>query len=164
MTTVRCIIINGRIRRGTVMDVRATEPIILADDFLCIEDGLINSIHIWGSWLFDMVMPPAFYLSIWSDNPDGPGGFSQPELELWGRYFGYGDYIESLYTTTNGEFWYDPTSQLLLPFADLMIWQYDFTIPDSEAFVQEVGTTYWLSMTVMGLPPDPNIGFGWKHL
>ena len=144
------------------MDVRATEPIILADDFLCIEDGLINSIHIWGSWLFDMVMPPAFYLSIWSDNPDGPGGFSQPELEFWGRYFGYGDYIESLYTTTNGEFWYDPTSQLLLPFADLMIWQYDFTIPDSEAFVQEVGTTYWLSMTVMGLPPDPNIGFGWK--
>ncbi|MCK4313025.1 MAG: hypothetical protein KAW88_09860, partial [Candidatus Cloacimonetes bacterium] len=144
------------------VDVRATEPIILADDFECTETGLINSIHIWGSWLYDQVFEPTFYLSIWSDDPDVPG-FSQPEIELWGRFFDFSQYsYYDYYTSSPGEFWYDPLNPPIIPNADFTIWQYDFTIPDSVAFVQEQGVTYWLCMTVYGVPPEPYIGFGWK--
>lgn len=31
-------------------DVNATEPVVLADDFLCTETGWIKDIHFWGSW------------------------------------------------------------------------------------------------------------------
>ena len=143
------------------MDVRATEPLILADDFLCTDNGLINSIHIWGSWFFDEMIPPPFEITIWSDNPQGPQGYSQPELLLWSRLFNPGEYTEFLYNQVpDGEWWYDPLQYIVLPMADFNIWQYDFSIPDDEAFVQEQGTIYWLGIKVLGVPPD--LGFGWK--
>jgi len=37
----------------TGIDVYATNPKVLADDFLCTQTGLITDIHIWGSWLGD---------------------------------------------------------------------------------------------------------------
>src|SRR3990170_7895753 len=37
----------------TGVDVKATYPKVLADDFLCTSTGPITDIHIWGSWLYD---------------------------------------------------------------------------------------------------------------
>src|SRR5262249_233900 len=37
------------------LDVKATRPKILADDFRCIRPGLINGVTVWGSWLGDQV-------------------------------------------------------------------------------------------------------------
>jgi len=143
------------------IDVRATEPIILADDFLCIESGLINSIHIWGSWKWDEYLMPDFNLTIWSDNPCGPEGYSQPKNELWSGFFTSGQYTDSIYySSLDGEYWYDPLTLELTPNADYNIWQYDFIIPDSLAFEQVQDSIYWLAIQVLNVP-EP-MGFGWK--
>ncbi|MBS3768433.1 MAG: hypothetical protein KGY75_10000, partial [Candidatus Cloacimonetes bacterium] len=145
----------------TGIDVRATEPVILADDFLCTESGLINSIHIWGSWKEDMLSEmPTFTLSIWSDNPNGPGGYSQPDELLWTKDYDFTAYTYSIYHTVDeGEYWWDPYTGDWLSPGDWTVWQYDFAIPDSEAFEQVEDSTYWLSVQVF----DPmELDFGWK--
>ena len=35
------------------LDVKATQPNIVADDFLCTKTGAITNIQVWGSWLGD---------------------------------------------------------------------------------------------------------------
>jgi len=30
--------------------VNATQPLILADDFMCMETGWIKDVHFWGAW------------------------------------------------------------------------------------------------------------------
>ena len=49
----------------TGIDVNATAPYILADDFLCIETGPITDIHIWGSWYHDM-LPAGSHVYHWN--------------------------------------------------------------------------------------------------
>src|SRR5512137_3002215 len=60
------------------LDVKATAPKILADDFLCTQTGPITDVHIWGSWLYDRLpydpatnqpdpTAPTFKLSIHAD-------------------------------------------------------------------------------------------------
>ena len=137
---------------------------IVADDFLCVESGPINSIHIWGSWKYDEMIPDdvIFDLSIWSDNPNGAGGWSEPDQLLWERQFVPGEYNESLYyVTPDGECWYDPCTGEFLNPGDYVIWGYDFIIPDADAFMQEAGTIYWLSIRTHFAEPEPN-EFGWK--
>lgn len=36
-------------------DVKATDPLCLADDWMCSESGEVTDIHFWGSWLDDQV-------------------------------------------------------------------------------------------------------------
>ena len=43
------------------LDVMATEPFVLADDFECAETGYIKDIHFWGSWF-------GGYSDAWNDN------------------------------------------------------------------------------------------------
>ena len=101
----------------TGMDVLANAPYpgattptakLLADDWQCSASGPVTDIHIWGSWLED-VLPTrqqddqiiddpenvAFRLSIFSDIPAGAaGGYSRPGEKLW----------EGLYSPTpNGQ-------------------------------------------------------------
>jgi len=133
---------------------------ILADDFLCTETGPINSIHFWGSYWYDYALEPLFELGIWSDNPMGENGWSEPDLLLWSRDFMPGEYDCNLYLeTTDGEHWYDPcTGNLQFP-GDYFIWEYDFTIPNEEAFFQEDDTIYWLSVRALF---EDEAYFGWK--
>src|SRR5205085_7160156 len=43
---------------------------VLADDFICTNTGPVTDIHIWGSWLNDLVDPtPTFWLGIYYDVP-----------------------------------------------------------------------------------------------
>ncbi|HHE39236.1 MAG TPA: hypothetical protein ENL20_11790 [Candidatus Cloacimonetes bacterium] len=135
---------------------------LIADDFLCLETGPINSIHIWGSWWYDEWFPdPFFELAIWSDNPMGGQGWSEPDQMLWMRDFMPGEYNYDMYAQVpDGEHWYDPcTGNLIFP-GDWTVFEYDFTIPDVDAFMQEEGTIYWLSVRQFGTPGSAF--FGWK--
>lgn len=142
----------------TGIDVDATTNFVLADDFLCTESGPITDIHIWGSWLGDQVDPqPAFTLSIHADVPAGPEQpFSQPGETLWLRAFAPGSYAARLYAGQIEEGWMTPPSIYVFP-GDTACYQYNFTIPVSAAFTQEVGTIYWLDVQV-----SSTNRFGWK--
>jgi len=146
------------------VDVCTMEWRMVADDFLCVESGPINSIHLWGSWKFDEMIPDntVFELAIWEDNPNGPFGWSQPanDFPIWERAFLPGEYIEQPYHfVPEGEWWYDFYQPLIFP-GDYTVWEYDFSIPDAEAFFQVENTVYWLSVRTWSLGPP--LEFGWK--
>ncbi|NIA06032.1 MAG: hypothetical protein GWP14_00075 [Actinobacteria bacterium] len=166
------------------MDVKATLPKVLADDFLCTQTGPITDIRIWGSWLRDKLPPRGagqvtFGLGIFSDIPAGPGprSYSRPGELLWGQIFRPGDFEVSLFKTVRAEGWYNPDGNYIFP-ADRKIWQYDFQIDPAEAFVQEGDLeepmVYWLGVTALVRPPQGDVGgqsdgnrctppqFGWK--
>ena len=162
------------------LDVKATMPIILADDFWCTSTGPITNIQVWGSWLGDYLPyeddPTAvsFRLQIYGDIPDPQPGnletWSMPaETVLWERMFYSDDYATTFtaeeYTTVpNGEGWYDPNDGTFNWPADYTVWQYNFDIPVAEAFVQEgtAGTPiiYWLALEAF--TDDIEAQFGWK--
>ena len=161
----------------TGMDVYATYPKVLADDFQCTEPEPITDIHIWGSWLWDYLpMEPTginpsasnvtFTLSIHSDIPAGaPGGpeYSMPGELLWEHTFGLGQFSVNLYSI-GPEGWYNPNTGVYIAESDSQAWQYNFYIDPIEAFQQE-GTpdtpiVYWLD--VSATPLDEEAWFGWK--
>ena len=141
---------------------------VLADDFECTQTGPLTGIHIWGSWLYDDIGGPAevgFTLSIHADipaNPDGTG-FSMPGEMLWARYFEPGDFVAMVWEDGISEGWLDPPQEYIFP-ADTVCWQYNFTIPEADAFVQQGSlaepVVYWLD--VKAYPLEPVTTFGWK--
>lgn len=162
------------------MDVNATHPMVLADDFECTDPGEITSIHIWGSWWNDM--PPMdpqtqvpvpglvdFRLSIHEDIPVGdprnnftysiPGDLLK-EWTISANTFQWRVY----YVLQNlGEGWYDPSTGVYQPDSDNVIYQYNFDIPAGDRFLQQ-GTpenpiVYWLD--VEAIPVAGGL-FGWK--
>ena len=157
----------------TGIDINATEPFILADDFQCQQTGPIIDIHIWGSWLDDHIPwwedPTAvdFTLSIHEDIPDpdpnDPATWSMPGEVLWYRTFMPGEFMARVWQDQIEEGWMDPPDMYFFP-ADWTCWQYNFFIDEAEAFIQE-GTpdypvVYWLD--VQARPHDPEALFGWK--
>jgi len=156
----------------TGIDVNATEPHILADDFLCTEHGPITDIHIWGSWLDDHIpfyeWPEGvmFTLSIHADVPDSlsPTGFSMPGEPLWWKRFLPGEFTARPFASDIDEGWLNPANEEYIFPADHVCWQYNFHIDDSEAFIQQGSLdnpiVYWLD--VQAVPEDPEAFFGWK--
>jgi hypothetical protein len=152
------------------IDVNASEPYILADDFLCEEAGLITGIHIWGSW-FDDALPGGlpenviFTLSIHKDIPadQSPTGYSMPGDLLWMKTFQPGQFVARRYNQGVPEGWLDPPEQYMFP-ADWTCWQYNFMIDPLEAFHQDGSPdnpiVYWLDVQAMPISPDTR--FGWK--
>ena len=78
------------------IDVMASNPLILADDFECKKTTKITDITVWSSWRYDIYPPGgpnnvSFTLSIHSDIPDadpcGPSYYSMPGQTLWVREF-----------------------------------------------------------------------------
>ncbi len=164
-----------------------TPLVVLADDFLCTSTDPITDVHLWGSWLndllpevFDITLPPPFmrpdpgalqvHLSIRADipaslNPAGP--FSVPGELLWSHVFNPGEFAVRPYAENIEEGWYDPISGNYQFPGDTVAWQYNFLIPEDEAFVQQ-GTPenpviYWLD--VAAIPEGNATGqplFGWK--
>ena len=155
----------------TGMDVLATRQLpsigsqfkILADDWRCTDCGPVSDMHIWGSWLND-ILPGGpenvvFKLSIHSDVPAPPtGGFSQPGQELWSRQFQPGQFVARPYPSSAVERFYDPNINQIIG-EDTQVWQYNFK-PIVEPFIQEQGKIYWLD--VQALPLSSDAFFGWK--
>ncbi|MBD3367519.1 MAG: T9SS type A sorting domain-containing protein [Candidatus Eisenbacteria bacterium] len=153
------------------IDVNATAPFVLADDWLCTEPGRIDEIHVWGSWLGDVLpftQDPAavdFVLSIHADIPAdaNPDGYSMPGELLWMQSFPGGSFDVVPYAENIEEGWLDPPDLYTFP-ADWTCWEYTFAVPPGEAFHQtgtpDSGVVYWLD--VQAFPQDPVAFFGWK--
>jgi len=150
------------------VDVNASYELILADDFECWQTGPITDIHIWGSWLYDMLPEGGpdnvvFTLSLHEDIPVGPNGYSQPGDVLWYRQFIPGEFTSRIWLDGIPEGWLTPPD-VFIPDADYTIWQYNFHIPADEQPVQQ-GTLenpviYWLD--VKAEPVEFGPYFGWK--
>ncbi|MHC4344678.1 MAG: DUF7901 domain-containing protein [Planctomycetota bacterium] len=163
------------------MDVDATQeeepgpiywwqPQVLADDFRCDETGPITDMHIWGSWYQDM--PPygdpgsvIFMISIYDDIPAGVvAPHSMPGQPLWERWF-YPSEFDFGIAFEGEEGYYVPCEPYYEPFADYTCWKYDFFIDPGEAFIQQEGNIYWLSVQALVLDmgaAEPWTRFGWK--
>ncbi len=152
------------------MDVDATAPVVLADDFECTVTGPITDIHVWGSWLQD-ILPlggaedVTFTLTLRADIPawESPSGYSMPGGVLWTATFAPGQFTVLQWADNLEEGWYDPSTGNYLPIGDTVCWQYNFNITE-DPFVQQ-GTpaapvVYWLE--VQAVPLDPEATFGWK--
>lgn len=152
------------------MDVRATAPFILADDFECTVTGPLTDIHIWGSWYKDILPfgenPEAvtFILSIHKDIPAGTGGipYSRPGEVLWYKTFQPGSFTVRVYADNLREGWMNPPSEYE-PEGDTICWQYNFLLEPGE--FRQTGTLeqpviYWLD--VQAIPQDEKAVFGWK--
>jgi hypothetical protein len=164
----------------TGVDVQATIPKVLADDFLCQTSGPITDIHIWGSWLADYLpinsdgLPDpsliSFRLSIHADIPKTDANpYSTPATpDLWEQIFVPGQFTTNLYAQDLVEGWFNPNTREYLAVGDTKVWQYNFLIDAAAAFVQQ-GTptnpiTYWLAVEALPLFPVgvPEGLFGWK--
>jgi hypothetical protein len=141
-------------------------PLVLADDFLCTESGLITQIDFWASWLWDeaplgdpgLVM---FNLSLHSDVPAGVDlPWSHPGELLWEYWFDPYQCIAEAWAFGVEEGWYDPAAGYYEPYADSQIWLYMCPIPEEYWFQQEEGTIYWLD--ILAMPVEPGYYFGWK--
>jgi subtilisin family serine protease len=152
----------------TGLDVDATYCGVVGDDFPCTTTEPITDIHIWGSWYYDETPlgdPNAvtFRLSIYSDNPVGPNGWSEPNELLWWRDFPPGQFDVSLHAGELWEGWYVPCEEYWEWPADSMCWQYDFYIDPCEAFLQrgsaDEAVVYWL---VVKAYPEEESYFGVK--
>jgi len=148
------------------IDNRGGAARAVGDDFPCIQSGPITGVHLWVSWNNDFVGSiSGITLSIYSDNPMGPGGFSQPDILLWQRNFLQGEFTTRLYYTLPPEetetFW-DPRTGIFGQ--DTQIWQLNFQINPAEAFVQEGSpeepVIYWL--VVEAQLPAGMTRLGWK--
>jgi len=145
----------------------------IADDFPCKETGPVTDVHIWGSWLDDLNGGINYFtLRFWSNNPQGPGGFSVPAALLWeGDIVGpagtqttntKGRFTERLYKTVEYEHFWDPVTGVWGK--DTQVLQYNMNIDPALAFVQQ-GTptssqTYWLE--VQAFTSSTEGQFGWK--
>jgi hypothetical protein len=139
---------------------------VLADDFPCESRGPITDIHIWGSWLNNIVNPnTTFKLSIHDDNPAGQLPWSTPGAVRWQRFFAPGEYLMRPWATANEQFFEPNTNEIIG--MDTMVFQYNFYIPASEAFVQEgmpgARKVYWLDVQAI-VPGGGTTSevFGWK--
>ncbi len=153
----------------TGLDVDATYCEVVGDDFPCWETGPITDIHIWGSWYNDQLPfgdanEVDFTLSIYSNNPVGPFGWSEPDELLWSRNFWAGEFDVSVAGTDLGEGWYMPCESVYEPFADNICWKYDFYIDPCDTFIQQGDPNdpniYWL--VVEAHPNDVDTFFGVK--
>ena len=158
------------------LDVRATAPKVLGDDFSCRVPGPISGVTLWGSWLNDQVDPNAqFQLSLYTDVPAIPGtpNFSRPGQLICSTIFyppqTVGTSVQRYYLTNLAsavqEQFYDPdlpgTSGFLGK--DTVIWRYDF-YPRQACWKQSgrpgAQRTYWL--VASALTDTNKFLFGWK--
>ncbi len=149
------------------VDVNNTH-FMLADDFECTASGPITDIHIWGSFLNDILPPEGpggliFKLSIWSDVPAGADvSYSHPGQLLWTKVFLPAQYTAGhIWTVPEGEWWHDPGTANWIHPGDHNIYQFDFYPLPHESFIQVEGNIYWLAMEY-SYDGERDFEFGWK--
>ncbi|UCC79112.1 MAG: IPTL-CTERM sorting domain-containing protein [Candidatus Zixiibacteriota bacterium] len=142
-------------------DINATAPIILADDFMCTETGMVRDIHFWGAWLHDTVgVINSFILSFHSDIPaDSPFvPYSRPGPVLWEHEIS--DFIIQQVDTFVFCGWYDPVTEEILARNHTAFFQYNVFLPESLWFPQDSGTIYWLNISANIQGPERR--WGWR--
>ncbi len=129
----------------------------LADDWECSESGPVTDVHFWISWQDDQVWTiEGFSVRIWSDNPMGVNGYSEPNDLLWEQEFYVGDFnVRDMPDDLQG--WFDPMSGEAWP-DDHWFWQQINVVDIEDPFDQEQGTIYWLEIDMWGAPDC-----GWKQ-
>ena len=159
-------------------DVHDSDPMMLADDWQCSHTGLVDDIHFWGSWrdlngdqIGDVGNITEFVIRIFTDIPaeQNPLGYSTPGALLREWHFPFTDIqVRHIDPPLYLEGWYDPT---LLPPGNVVYndhgdyWQYNIVnisqlVP--EPLVQVDSTIYWLSVSAVVMPSDPQQEWGWK--
>ncbi|KYK22153.1 hypothetical protein AYK21_04110 [Thermoplasmatales archaeon SG8-52-2] len=131
--------------------------VYLADDWKCSESGFVKDIHFWISWWNDEDQDiPWIDVSIWSNEPSGPHGWSIPDELLWERTFPQQQFI--IAGPWNGDQgWLNPPSQYY-PHNHEKYFQ--INIPDIESpYLQQKDTIYWL---VIKMPFEDQYICGWK--
>jgi len=155
-------------------------PQLLADDYKCETTEAVTGINIYGSWWHDLLPTDPFgssdptqvmfTLSFHKDIPadQSPTGYSMPGDVIWWRPFNPGEFFVELVPPLGPESYYMPCSDIFTFLDHQNVWKYSFSIPASEAFIQQ-GTEdrpviYWLD--VQAVPQDitqnPEVRFGWK--
>lgn len=148
----------------TFMPEEAGVPrMTLADDFKCRESGEITEVHFWVSWMNDQVEWASIeniHLSLHSDMPEGPFGWSQPDKLLWEWNSRAGDFQwKERFYEFGDQGWYDPLTGQWQQGNHQETWQINIT-DIREPFYQEEGTIYWLDIRI-----DQTFGsfpIGWK--
>ncbi len=162
----------------TGIDVEATEPYILADDFECRFTGKLTDITIWASWKDDWLpygqpydpmygdpMAVAFTLSIHADIPASisPTGYSMPGDVLWVHNIPDHTFMGGMYAYPIEEWWMTPPMNAYFP-GDTACFIYQFHINPNYAFLQQGTDTnpivYWLDVSAKPLYSSSK--FGWK--
>lgn len=154
------------------IDVKASLPLVLADDWKCTQSGPVTDVHIWGSWWQDQMYPDALvHLSIHANLPaDAIVPYSRPGALLWAEDFAPSAYQRIIDGAPSPQTWWDP-QQLYDPVANhKFTWQYNF-LNISSPFYQEAGTIYWLDVSFFAgygtagdpLPLPQPFMFGWKN-
>ena len=149
-------------------NVNATNPMILADDWMCSQSGPVTDVHFWGSWRGGLTgVIVSFNLSIHADIPadQNPDGYSKPGLTLWEMEIPHDWVIAQEFSTDLDEGWYDPAAGVQIYPDHNVYFQYniflDQYLPPEELFVQEEGTIYWLNISATVVDPV-NTQWGWK--
>jgi hypothetical protein len=143
---------------------------VLGDDFLCTETGPIGGIHFWQSWQGDHFGAiNSISVGIYSNNPMGAYGWSEPDQMLWAEHFdpidiGFGA------TSTGDQGWFDPSGyepgggSYALHDHDYYR-QIDLYPKPSNQFYQIQGMIYWLVLSIDSerVPPFTQaVEIGWK--
>lgn len=158
------------------IDINASYPKVLADDWQCTQTGPVSDVHFWGSWDFDNKYNQAYIHVSVHDNlpPDAILPYSRPGPLLWQRDFLPGEYVQRLWSEPDNpppypQYFWDPKEPFEPTINHHQIWQYNIT-DILEPFRQNVGQIYWLDIYFfagygpLGEPiplPDP-YRFGWK--
>jgi hypothetical protein len=117
----------------------------LADDWRCDETGPIDDIHLWVSWEGDLVgYIPWITVRIYTDDPCGPGGYSEPNELKWERTFGPGEF-DMWWYDSGDQGWFEPVTWSWDWPNHVEYFQVDIDVPDNP-FTQEQGNIYWLSI------------------
>ena len=145
-------------------DVKASIPIILADDWQCDESGWVKDIHWWGSWRNGVEgIIDGFILSVHADIPADPGNpacHSKPGEVLW-QYLAINFIVAEPSDPPSSQGWYDPSCAEIIYDDHTEYLQYNVFLPEDDWFWQEEGNIYWLN--IMALVSDPeNTAWGWK--
>ena len=149
---------------------------ILADDWQCSENGPVTDVHVWSSYLDDLRPVPGpnlmFNVAIYDDVPATPTSYSMPGNLLWNAYVEPN--AERVYAGDITEAFYDPNQEQVIG-DDQTCWQYNFVFDEANAFQQEEGKIYWLSVSHTGdldgdgfvtfldfFAPAMGWAYGWK--
>lgn len=140
------------------LDVNATWPMVLADDFLCTETGWIKDIHFWGSWRHDDEgWVDSFLVSIHANDPGPP---SMPVMPpLWEQVIT--NYMIRPVDPFDYEGWYDPFTGDYFPGDHWMYHQINIFLPEDMWFYQQEGTIYWLNVSAF-VDSLQYTRWGWK--
>jgi hypothetical protein len=132
----------------------------LGDDWQCTKTGPVTDIHFWASWAHnDVGTIDGFTVTIYDDDPCGPGGYSQPNTPKWTRDFSAGEFtvrdmqpdLQGWFEPTTGQYYYDDHDQ----------WCQVNITDINDPFIQRAGKIYWLVISNVNTPPGTQLG--WKE-